>query len=156
MKPCFLCALFFVGFWRLSAQTQVPSDRDGLEKGEGMGMATPAETNGFPGPKHVLELKDRLGLTPDQIAKTEAAFAAVKATAGKKGKEIIKAEETLAEMFKRHTVEEEQMRATILEIARLRGELRFIHLQAHLQMVIILTPEQVKQYTTLRNHARNH
>ena len=40
-----------------------------LRAGRGMGMALPAELNGYPGPVHVLELADALGLTPEQREK---------------------------------------------------------------------------------------
>src|SRR5260370_8431196 len=33
-------------------------------EGRGFGLAFAADQNGYPGPMHVLELKDRLGLTP--------------------------------------------------------------------------------------------
>jgi hypothetical protein len=39
-------------------------------EGRGMGMALPAEVNGYPGPRHVLELADELDLTADQLAQT--------------------------------------------------------------------------------------
>ena len=31
-----------------------------------MGLALAAELNGYPGPRHVLDLADQLGLTPEQ------------------------------------------------------------------------------------------
>ena len=34
-----------------------------LKAGRGMGLALPAELNGYPGPVHVLELSDQLGLS---------------------------------------------------------------------------------------------
>jgi hypothetical protein len=44
------------------------SDEDiaALLKGEGMGMAKAAELNGYPGPRHVLDLAQELGLTDSQ------------------------------------------------------------------------------------------
>ncbi len=47
------------------AQT-FPADRKGLENGEGMGIVKYAELNGYPGPKHVLELVNELRLTEEQ------------------------------------------------------------------------------------------
>ena len=43
-----------------------------LRAGRCMGMALPAELNGYPGPAHVLELADKLELTPDQRASVQA------------------------------------------------------------------------------------
>src|SRR5262245_64398212 len=37
-----------------------------LQAGRGMGLAIAAELNGYPGPLHVFELADSLGLSPDQ------------------------------------------------------------------------------------------
>jgi hypothetical protein len=37
-----------------------------LRAGRGMDLALPAELNGYPGPVHVLELGDRLGLDAEQ------------------------------------------------------------------------------------------
>ena len=37
-----------------------------LRAGRGMGLALAAELNGYPGPSHVLELADKLDLSPDQ------------------------------------------------------------------------------------------
>ncbi|MEO8319793.1 MAG: hypothetical protein ABI561_15865 [Bradyrhizobium sp.] len=34
-----------------------------LKAGRGMGLALPAELNGYPGPSHLLELADRLNLS---------------------------------------------------------------------------------------------
>jgi len=38
--------------------------------GRGFGLAFAADQNGYPGPMHVLELRDRLKLSPDQEART--------------------------------------------------------------------------------------
>jgi hypothetical protein len=45
-----------------------------LRTGAGMGLARPGEINGYPGPRHVLDLADELALTPDQRAAVQALF----------------------------------------------------------------------------------
>src|SRR4051812_39523929 len=45
-----------------------------LRRGGGWGFAKAAELNGMPGPAHLLELKDQIGLTPDQVAAVQAIF----------------------------------------------------------------------------------
>ena len=45
-----------------------------LLAGKGMGFAKAAELNGYPGPKHVLELAGPLALTPEQVEGTRAIF----------------------------------------------------------------------------------
>jgi hypothetical protein len=52
-----------------------------LKAGRGMGLALPAELNGYPGPAHVLELADQLGLTADQKARIQNLFDSMKAEA---------------------------------------------------------------------------
>jgi hypothetical protein len=39
-----------------------------------MGLALAAELNGYPGPIHVLQLSDKLGLTPEQKARVQSLF----------------------------------------------------------------------------------
>src|SRR5215218_9606912 len=50
-----------------------------LRAGRGMGLALPAEVNGYPGPLHVMEMADALALTEDQKTHTETLFEAMKA-----------------------------------------------------------------------------
>lgn len=46
-----------------------------------MGLALPAELNGYPGPLHTLEHADELGLTFEQRARTKALFDAMRVEA---------------------------------------------------------------------------
>jgi hypothetical protein len=39
-----------------------------LKAGRGMGLALAAELNGYPGPSHLVELSDQLGLTAEQLS----------------------------------------------------------------------------------------
>ena len=54
-------------------------------KQRGMGLALPAESNGYPGPRHVLELADQIGLNADQKAQTQALFDSMQAKAKQLG-----------------------------------------------------------------------
>ncbi|HEV8385427.1 MAG TPA: hypothetical protein VGQ11_11205, partial [Candidatus Acidoferrales bacterium] len=38
------------------------AEREAIERGEGFGMALAADKNGYPGPKHVLDMKKELKL----------------------------------------------------------------------------------------------
>src|SRR5208282_406614 len=42
--------------------------------GEGIGLAKAAELNHYPGPRHVLDIADKLGLSTDQLTATRALF----------------------------------------------------------------------------------
>src|SRR5215207_11156462 len=52
-----------------------------LRAGRGMGLALPAELNGYPGPAHVLELGDQLRLTKEQRIRVQELHAAMKVEA---------------------------------------------------------------------------
>ena len=41
-------------------------DIESIKSGDGWGMAKPAELNGYPGPRHALDLAEELNLTTDQ------------------------------------------------------------------------------------------
>ena len=43
-----------------------------LQAGRGMSLALAAELNGYPGPLHVLELADKLGLSAEQRGKSSS------------------------------------------------------------------------------------
>src|SRR5213080_5537267 len=45
-----------------------------VRDGRGFGLAFAADQHGYPGPMHVLELKDRLQLTPEQETRMRALF----------------------------------------------------------------------------------
>jgi len=50
-----------------------------LRAGNGMGLALAAELNGYPGPRHAIDLADQLHLSADQVAKLKDLYAAMKA-----------------------------------------------------------------------------
>jgi Spy/CpxP family protein refolding chaperone len=123
-----------------------------LLAGRGMGLAKTAELNRYPGPAHVLELADRLGLTPDQQARTEALFKRMETDARGVGKVLVDQEAALDRLFASRRITREQLTDMLEEIGRLQGQLRKVHLEAHLAQTEILTPEQVKRYDTLRGY----
>lgn len=124
-----------------------------LRAGRGMGLALPAELNGYPGPLHVLELAERLGLGPKQRARTEALYAAMKAEAIPLGERLIAAEAELDRQFRERTVTPASLGAATGEIGAVQAALRAAHLRYHLAMLDVLTPEQVRRYTVLRGYA---
>lgn len=134
------------------SQQTIPPDKEGLLKGQEMGIAEIAETNSYPGPRQTLDVKNELGLTRDQLKKTEALNKVVASAALAKGEEIVLAEEELSKLFEAGTISEKVLRLKLEEIGKLRADLRFIHLQAHLRMKQILTPDQIKQYAELKGH----
>jgi Spy/CpxP family protein refolding chaperone len=126
----------------------------GLLEGQGLGMARPAELHGYPGPLHVLELADSLGLTPDQRAATERIRAAMLEEARDLGAQIVANERALDDVFAQQRADTALVDAITAEIGALRGRLRAAHLRAHLLMRDALTEEQVARYAALRGYAR--
>ncbi len=70
-------------------------ERQAIERGEGFGMAMAADHNGYPGPRHVLDLKAELKLTAEQEAAINALFTAMKQKAVALGRAILDAEHDL-------------------------------------------------------------
>ena len=64
-----------------------------------MGLALPAELNGYPGPSHVLENADALGLSADQRDRTKGLFDTMKAEAVPVGERLIEQETKLDRLF---------------------------------------------------------
>ena len=120
--------------------------------GRGMGLAKAAELNHYPGPAHVLELADRLGLSPDQKTRTQALFKQMESKARDLGKALVEEEGRLDRTFASRTISREQLKSSLGEIAKLQGELRQAHLEAHLTQAEILTHEQVRKYVELRGY----
>ncbi len=126
---------------------------EGLRSGDGMGMAKPAELNHYPGPKHVLELADDLGLSQEQRQGIEEARAAMLSDAVRIGASIIEAERTLNQRFAHGHIDEATLEDLTARIATMYGELRYVHLRAHLTKQALLTTEQVAAYDRLRGYA---
>jgi Spy/CpxP family protein refolding chaperone len=124
-----------------------------LKAGRGMGMALAAELNGYPGPVHVLELAEPLGLTSTQRDKVAALFEAMKAEAVPLGEKLIAAEAELDRQFAGGSITETSLVDGVQEIASVQAALRAAHLKYHLATVEALTPEQVARYAGLRGYA---
>lgn len=129
---------------------------DDLTNGAGMGLARAAELNGYPGPRHVLELADSLALTAGQRAAVEDIFGGMQGRARELGGRILEAEKALDRAFAGGEQTEEALAAAVAEIARLQGELRTVHLQAHLATRALLTEHQIHEYDRLRGYAADH
>ncbi len=124
-----------------------------LSAGHGMGLALAAELNGWPGPTHVLELADRLSLTPDQRARTEALFARMQSEARAIGDRLIAEEAALDQGFRDRTIVAIALDERLRRIGALQGELRGVHLRTHLDQAEILTADQIGAYNRLRGYA---
>jgi Spy/CpxP family protein refolding chaperone len=127
-------------------------DIEGYLTGQGMGFAKAAELNHYPGPKHVLELAGKLSLEKGQIDQTKEAYNRMHKDAVSLGRKIVEKEGFLDHLFASGRIDAEKLRKTTLEIGTLQGELRAVHLRAHLEMRRILTPHQIQRYDELRGY----
>jgi Spy/CpxP family protein refolding chaperone len=128
---------------------------DDYRSGTGMGLAMPAEMNGYPGPRHVLDLAEPLQLTSEQRSRLQAIFDPMHAEAVRLGAEIIDLERKLDAGFSQSTMTETQLTALTRNIADRQARLRFDHLRAHLATKEVLTPAQVEAYNRLRGYSKN-
>ena len=117
-----------------------------LLAGAGMGLAMPAELNRYPGPKHVLELKDALRLSRMQESKIQEIQQQMLTAAKTLGARIVSAEQALDAAFGDQTITETDLARRVTSIAALQGELRGAHLRAHLATRPLLSAEQVRKY----------
>lgn len=129
-----------------------PEQIEGLRNGDGMGYALPAELNGYPGPKHVLEFADDLGLNESQREATEQIRADMLGKAKTTGAELVSAYESLDQEFRSQGIDADRLRNLTAEIGTLEGGLRAIHMEAHLHMMTVLTHAQILQYSQLRGY----
>ena len=133
------------------------NDIEGLLAGSGTpfgGMAKPAELNGYPGPRRVLDAFEsgEFELTNEQLELTEELYESMKLSAIELGEQIIEIEEEIDNKFTSETITEEFLQEKVLESAELYGQLRNVHLKTHLEMVEILTSDQIEQYNELRGY----
>jgi len=124
-----------------------------LKTGRGMGLALPAELNGYPGPTHVIELAEALHLSEAQRAKMKQLFEAMKAETVPLGQKLIAQETDLDKQFRDRTVTETSLAGATRAIGATQAALRTAHLKYHLATLDVLTPTQVKQYAELRGYA---
>jgi len=145
----------YAGMQSRAIKSLSDSDINELRRGGGWGLALAAELNGMPGPAHLLELKDQIPLTADQVTKTQALLDQMRKAAIPTGEQLIAAEKALEAAFAAGKLDEASLRRLLAEAESARSELRFIHLSQHYKTVEFLKPEQIKRYNILRGYAED-
>ncbi|MEM8975853.1 MAG: periplasmic heavy metal sensor [Pseudomonadota bacterium] len=130
-----------------------PADLTAISKGQGWGLAKPAELNGYPGPIHVLELADRLELSKAQISQVREIYSKMNANARRIGKAFIQSEAELDALFKTGSATPKALKRALAKTSQLRADLREAHLDAHIRTVPILTQHQRHLYAQLRGYS---
>ena len=123
-----------------------------LREGEGMGFALAAELNGYPGPKHVLEMAAALDMTREQIARVTVVYREMNERARRLGTRLVQAERDLDRAFAEASVDASRLATLVREAGAVRTELRLAHLEAHLEVTSILDRDQVHRYRDLRGY----
>lgn len=123
-----------------------------LRAGRGMGWSLAAELNSVPGPRHVLQLQQQLGVSAEQASLLQDIVQAMEARARALGEEIIVAETQLDSGFRNKSLSQEQVLDLSSRIGALNGQLRAAHLQAHLQTAALLSPKQIAAYDLARGY----
>jgi Spy/CpxP family protein refolding chaperone len=121
-----------------------------IGEGRGFGMAFVADQQGYPGPLHVLEVKDRLKLTPEQETKAQALLTAMFAESRPKGEQLLQAERKLGLLFSEGKADEVSIRTAVAEVERARSEVRLVHVMIHLKTRDLLSDEQRRLYHEAR------
>lgn len=132
-----------------------PAQVDDLRAGRGMGMALAAELNNYPGPRHVLDLSARIGLSADQHKRVSELFEEMAAGAKELGARIVEAERQLDTLFARKRADKSILRSRTADIAKLNGRLRYLHLRYHVDVRALLSDAQIAQYGQLRGYANS-
>jgi Spy/CpxP family protein refolding chaperone len=134
----------------------LPADEvSSLLGGEGMGLASAAELNHYPGPRHLLDVADQIGLSAGQRDAIRRIYLETIDQARAAGRKVVDKEAELSEAFAEGKITEARLRALVAEIAELRGQLRLIHLGAHLKTRPLLSAEQVAKYEKLRGYTQD-
>jgi hypothetical protein len=115
-------------------------------------MALPAELNGYPGPRHVLDFAEELSLDPDTKQRVQTIFDRMHAEAVDLGAKIIERERMLDTEFSSGAISEASLKELIDDIGALWAQLRNVHLQAHLTTAAELSDMQRRHYAMLRGY----
>lgn len=143
----------YAGFETREIKSLSEQDIEELRRGEGWGLALPAELNGLPGPAHLLELREELALSAEQVQAISAIYDDMRVAAIAAGERFIVAEAAISDAFSGSELSEKELLELLEEAADARAALRFIHLSRHLSTPKLLTVAQIKRYSVLRGYS---
>lgn len=125
-------------------------ERQAIARGEGFGMALPADRNGFPGPTHILELRQELELSQTQERQVQQLFDRMHEQAVAAGQKLLEKEAELERAFASGSPDAQGVKRLLQESVALRADLRWVHLSAHREAYSLLSAEQRARYHALR------
>lgn len=142
----------YVGKEQRSIKALSEQDIADYRSGRGMGASLAAELNHYPGPRHVLEHAQALGLSKEQQARAQDLHDRMARDARRLGEQIVNKEAELETLFATGQANRDNTAALVREIGTLQAEYRLVHLDAHLSMRQVLTPQQIAEYDKLRGY----
>jgi hypothetical protein len=142
----------YAGLEQRDIRALAPERVADLLAGRGAGFALSAELNHYPGPTHVLQLAEQLELTIEQHDAVSAVKTAMQEEAAALGARLVDEEQNLDDAFRSGTITAEQVSSMTERISGLEGQLRNVHLQAHVVLADVLTESQVATYDALRGY----
>jgi Spy/CpxP family protein refolding chaperone len=145
-------ATSYAGFEKREIKALSEQQAADLKAGQGMSLALAAELNGYPGPVHVLELTDSLGLSSQQRTRIQELYEAMRAETIPLGERLIDQEAELDRLFAGRQVTPSNLAAATDTIGQTQGTLRAAHLKYHLTTAALLTAEQIRRYNELRGY----
>ena len=123
-----------------------------LREGRGMGLARAAELNSYPGPRHVLDLREPLAIDAATAARLEAIMERMLGEAKTLGATIVAEESELDRAFREARINAEEVALRTESLAAHYARLRAVHLEAHLETKALLSEAQVAKYDALRGY----
>jgi hypothetical protein len=119
-------------------------------EGRAMTQARVAEKNHYPAPYFALMMVWELALFEDQIAPMRAIHDTLRRRTMQLGRQLLEEETKLELYFEDQEKDPPKLEAIVRESARLRGEIRLMHLQADVETRKILNQDQLVKYEALR------
>ena len=142
----------YAGMQARTIKALSPEQIADLKAGRGMSLALPAELNGYPGLRHVLEFAEQLGLTDQQRADVQRLFDDMTTEAIPLGEKLIAQEAELDRLFAARVVTPSGLGSATAAIGATQAELRNAHLKYHLLTSGLLTAAQMQRYSQLRGY----
>lgn len=133
-----------------------PGEIQELKTGAGMRLALPAELNGYPGPKHVLDLANDLGLNASQRQAVQSLYDRTNQQARAAGEKVLESYRALDGWFRNGTGSADDLEQLVKTLGEREAQLRLVHLRAHVECRDLLTDHQVELYKDLRGYGGQH
>ncbi len=153
-SPCFAQTPPYSGQQTRAIKSLSDREIEGYLKGKGMGFSKVAELNSYPGPRHVIDLADKLKLTSEQLFKSRLLYKQMLEQAKTLGRKYVAIEREIEMMFDSRSPDRGKLEILLSKSAYIRSQIRYSHIRAHIDQQQLLTKEQIAIYDTMRGYGR--